>query len=184
MSLPRPFTLTPVTAAPRLSFELFVAWARQDPSPIRAHWGRLYQLGRLAGHITEFGTGKGRSTSALLWSGTARLISYDVVRMKEVGLLERFSLQEEVTDFSFVKENVSQSNIEPTEGLFIDTGHEQTGLAHLLERHADQVSRWIALHGGDHLYATALAFLAHHPQWHMVMHCEQEENFCVLDRER
>jgi hypothetical protein len=118
-------------------------WCCNEPSDINEHLPRLYSLARQCDHVTEFGMGHGRSTTAFLAAAPKKFVSVDVVFHNEVHLLRALATR---TSFTFVQASTLEVEIEPTDLLFIDTRHTYAQLRAELARHAGQVSRWIALH--------------------------------------
>src|SRR5688572_18314811 len=114
-------------------------------SDISEHIPTLFRLGRMVNHITEFGTRWGVSTAAFLRAAPRRFVAYDIARFPEVDVLVAAAEQAGL-DFEFRLESVLETTIEPTELLFIDTLHTYDQLLAELERHAESVSTFIAMH--------------------------------------
>jgi hypothetical protein len=117
--------------------------ARTRPSDINEHLPTLYELASRCRHVTEFGTRKGVSTTALLFAQPEKLVCYDVKQYPQVLRLQALAAP---TRFDFHKEDVLKAEIEETDLLFIDTWHVYEQLREELRRHADKVRRYIVLH--------------------------------------
>ena len=159
---------------------------------INEHLPTLRRYATECRRVTEFGVRDVWSTWALLAARPTRLVSYDIApcpieqaqqAAREVGI-----------DFRFVVGDTLQIVIDPTEMLFIDTNHVYSHLKAELERHADKVSRFIALHdtttygnvGADGrtpgLWGAVEEFLAAHPEWKLRERFTNNNGLTVLAR--
>src|SRR5581483_7498407 len=96
--------------------------AVNTPSDIWEHVPVLYKYASTVGHVTEFGTNVGNSTSAFLFARPRTLITYDVERHAKVSELETAAAEAGI-DFRFCQADVRTQEIAPTDLLFIDTRH-------------------------------------------------------------
>ena len=115
----------------------------QKPSDINEHLPTLLKLASNYDHVTEFGSRFGRSTSALLMGKPKKMISYDNSILSELSELKSLAPD---TDYTFIKANVLEIEIEETDFLFIDTWHAYKQLKAELEIHSSKVRHKIALH--------------------------------------
>jgi tetratricopeptide (TPR) repeat protein len=115
----------------------------RTPSDVHEHLPTLYALAGECRHVTEMGTRKGVSTTALLFARPDRLVCYDLVRCPQVDLLERLAGS---TQFVFHQADVLRVEIEETDLLFLDTWHVYEQLREELRLHAGKVRRYIVLH--------------------------------------
>jgi cephalosporin hydroxylase len=148
-------------------------------SDISEHIPTLFRLGRMVNHITEFGTRWGVSTAAFLRAAPRRFVAYDIARFPEVDVLVAAAEQAGL-DFEFRLESVLETTIEPTELLFIDTLHTYDQLLAELERHAESVSTFIAMHdtstygdvgevpGTVGLWPAIQEYFEPRPQWKLI----------------
>jgi GT2 family glycosyltransferase/tetratricopeptide (TPR) repeat protein len=122
--------------------ELYQAACR-TPSDINEHCPRLHALAKECRHVTEMGTRTGVSTAALLFARPQKLVCYDRVRFPQVDRLAALAGE---TEFVFHQTDVTQTEIEQTDLLFIDTWHVYEQLREELRLHAGKVRRYIVLH--------------------------------------
>jgi hypothetical protein len=169
--------------------------ARATPSDVREHLETLHRLAGACRHVTEFGTRTGVSTTALLAARPETLVCYDLVRHKEVTVLEAVAKEPgRRTDFRFRQEDVLAAEIEPTEMLFIDTLHTEGQMARELARHAGRVSRHLVFHDTEtfgragELPGTAgigpaiAAHVGRHPEWRLTLHRPNNNGLTVYTR--
>lgn len=109
------------------------------------HMEVLRQLASRCSHVTEFGVRSVVSTWAFLHGCKGKIVSYDVAYPPEVKRAEQLC-REEGVDWTFIKANVNDIEIEPTDLLFIDTVHKYGHLSGELQRHADKARKYIVLH--------------------------------------
>jgi hypothetical protein len=114
------------------------------PSAVNEVLPALYHLARGRSHVTEFGTGQGAVTAALLYAQPGRLVTYDKVRTPEADRLKGLAGK---TEYVFRQENVLKAKIEATELLVIDTWKVAEQLREELRRHGKRVRRLIAVLG-------------------------------------
>jgi hypothetical protein len=114
-------------------------------SDINEHLPVLVEYGRECSHITEMGVRWGSSTWALIYSQPKKMISYDVLRTKEINEIIDF-VKDNKLNFEFIQSDVLSVEIEPTELLFIDTLHTYNQLIQELKLHSIKVSKYIILH--------------------------------------
>jgi tetratricopeptide (TPR) repeat protein/predicted O-methyltransferase YrrM len=112
-------------------------------SDLQEHCPTLAAVARECRHVTEFGTGTGVSTVALLYARPGRLVCYDRERYPQVDRLEARAGR---TEFVFHQADVLQLEIEETDLLFIDTNHVYEELKEELLLHTAKVKKFIVLH--------------------------------------
>ena len=114
-------------------------------SDINEHLPTLLEYGKKCRHITEMGVRWVSSTWAFLLSQPEKLISYDIVKHKNID--EVISLAEEYNiNYTFFESDVLKVDIEITDLLFIDTLHTYNQLIQELELHSKKVKKYIILH--------------------------------------
>lgn len=110
-------------------------------SAIAAHLPRLRQLATGCELAVEFGVKRAGSSTALLL-GAARVISFDVVETAAARQLEQLAGER----WTYRLEDSRQARIPPCDLLFIDSLHTYDQVRAELDRHADQVRRWLVFH--------------------------------------
>lgn len=113
-------------------------------SEINEHLPTLYTLAKQCDSVVELGVCHGKSTRALLASGT-KLRSYDVWIDSKV--LELFEHAKNIgNDVDYIRKNSVHTEIEECDMLFIDTWHNYYQLRKELKLHADKVKKYIVFH--------------------------------------
>lgn len=115
------------------------------PSDINEHLPILLKYGKECEHITELGVRWASSTWALLLSNPKKMISVDIVKHPNVDEIIELT-KEYGINYSFIKSDVLDMEIENTDLLFIDTLHTYNQLTKELELHSNKVSKYIILH--------------------------------------
>lgn len=111
---------------------------------INEHLPTLYALAKEVNSIVELGVCQGKSTRALLASGT-KLRSYDV--WIESRVLELFEYAKSIgNDVEYIQKNSVKTEIEECEMLFIDSWHHYYQLRKELKLHADKVTKYLVFH--------------------------------------
>lgn len=118
---------------------------KNTPHNIDQHLPVIREFAAKCKHVTEFGTDRGWSTSALLVSGCPVVRSYDINRCPEVDTMEELA-QREGVDYRFTLGDTREVDIEETDLLFVDTDHTYQQVKAELSRHKDKVRRFIAFH--------------------------------------
>lgn len=163
----------------------------RTPSDIRRHCPTLRRLAGACETVTEFGTRYGVSTTALLAGRPRRLVTYDVQRPPTLPLLKRIAGE---TDLRFIRADVLDVDIEPTDLLFIDTRHTYGQLKAELARHAGRVHRYLVIHdtrtfgrrgedGGPGLRPAVEELLAE-GEWELRLDSKADNGLIVLERRR
>jgi hypothetical protein len=165
----------------------------QHPSDINEHIPTLIKYGHECDHITEMGVRWIRSTWAFLGSAPKKLISYDIQDPSEwsVNIQDVYDTAKHYgLDFTFIKANVLEVEIEETDLLFLDTWHSYKQLRSELALHASKVRKYIIFHDttefadkdeksyeiwGDEwkgegigIWRTIEEFLESNPEWEML----------------
>ena len=120
--------------------------AVRSSSDINEHLPTLRMLAAMVSHVTEFGTRSGLSTAAFLKAAPERVVSYDLVRRREVAGLEIAAKRAGIS-FEHLRKDVLATEIEPTDLLFIDSIHTYDRICRELELHGDKARVFIAFHG-------------------------------------
>jgi hypothetical protein len=114
------------------------------PTEINEHLPTLFSLAKECESIVELGVCHGKSTRALLASGT-KLRSYDV--WIEPRVLELFNHAKSIgKDVDYIKESSIKCEIDECDMLFIDTWHNYYQLRKELKLHADKVKKYLVFH--------------------------------------
>lgn len=115
-----------------------------NKSEINEHLPTLYALAKECESIVELGVCHGKSTRALLASGT-KLRSYDV--WIEPRVLQLFEYAKSIgNDVDYIQKNSVKTVIEECDMLFIDSWHHYYQLRKELKLHADKVKRYLVFH--------------------------------------
>jgi len=113
-------------------------------SEINEHLPTLYSLAKECDSIVELGVCHGKSTRALLASGT-KLRSYDV--WIEPRVLELFKYSKSIgNDVDYIQQNSVHAEIPECDMLFIDSWHNYYQLRKELKLHADKSRKYIVFH--------------------------------------
>lgn len=170
--------------------------ACRTPTDIWEHLPALRFYGSLCRHITEFGVREGISTVALLAAQPHKLVSYDLYFHPNIETLRNARGR---TGFHFCQQNVLETEIEPTDLLFIDTCHTYNQLAKELVRHHQSVRSFIILHDitvfghqneiedgslKSGLVPALQEFLIEQPNWHIEQLYWNCNGLAVLRRSR
>ena len=114
------------------------------PTEINEHLPTLFSLAKECSSIVELGVCHGKSTRALLASGT-KLRSYDV--WIEPRVLELFNHAKSIgRDVDYIKESSIKCEIDECDMLFIDSWHNYYQLRKELKLHADKVKKYLVFH--------------------------------------
>jgi hypothetical protein len=114
-------------------------------SDINEHINTLYEYGKECSHITEMGVRWVSSTWPLIYSKPKKMISYDIVKNENINEVINLASEYNI-DYTFIEGDVLNLEIEPTELLFIDTLHTYNQLYSELNKHSQNVSKYIILH--------------------------------------
>jgi hypothetical protein len=118
----------------------------KTPHNIDQHLPIIREYASRCSHVTEFGTDRGWSTSALLASGCPVVHSYDINRCPEVSTMEELAVRAGV-EYVFHLEDTRQVGvIEFTDLLLVDTDHTYEQVKTELRRHAGRVRRYLVFH--------------------------------------
>jgi hypothetical protein len=122
---------------------------RNTPSDINEHLPTLKKYAEECDTIVEMGVRNIVSTWAFLSATPKKLISLDLYNPSVYGgnLDEVYDAANEIeTDFSFVEGDSLTYNMDECDLLFIDTWHDFLQLKKELNRHHNQVKKYIILH--------------------------------------
>ena len=70
------------------NMDLIYEYNRVTPSNIQPEMEMLYRYAKACEHITEFGFGRGKSSSALIAARPKKIVSYDVI--DRYGIVEKW----------------------------------------------------------------------------------------------
>jgi predicted O-methyltransferase YrrM len=168
--------------------------AANTPSDIWEHLPLLRQIAEQYRHITEFGTGYGVSTVALLAAKPDVFVTYDRVPQDRVKMLETAAKNLTNTRFEYRIADVREIEIEPTDFLFIDTWHVESQMNIELRLHANKVRSVIGFHdtetfgsvgesAGHRGISYAISrFLKEHPEWEIREHRANNNGLTLMGR--
>lgn len=114
-------------------------------SDINEHLPIILKYSNNCNHITEMGVRWASSTIALLMSNAKKIISYDIIKWKEIDNIISLSNEYKI-NYHFIQSDVLDIEIEPTELLFTDTLHTYNQLFTELILHSKNVSKFIIIH--------------------------------------
>ncbi len=118
------------------------------PNPFTAdiyeHLPTLYKYALECEHITEMGFRTGTSFTAFLLAQPKTLISYDIHFPNHAG--DFFDKLKNKTEIHLVKSSTLETEIVPTDLLFIDTLHTYDQLRQELKLHGKKAQKYIILH--------------------------------------
>lgn len=111
---------------------------------IQFHLPKIKEIATGCNHITEFGVRSVISTWVLLSARPKVMVSYDIVdcNVEDVTIA---AIHENI-EYTFIKANTCEVNIENTELLFIDTDHTYKQLKTELTLHGHKVNKYIIMH--------------------------------------
>jgi len=114
------------------------------PTEINEHLPTLFSLAKECKSIVELGVCHGKSTRALLASGT-KLRSYDV--WIDSRVLNLFKYAKSIgRDVEYIKQSSIECKIDECDMLFIDTWHNYYQLRKELKLHANKVKKYLVFH--------------------------------------
>jgi len=118
------------------------------PSDIYEHLPTLKKYSEQCNTITEFGVRYACATWAFIEASPKKLLCYDInydfFKPSEEIINEVCNLKN--IDFKFILGDSLKVDIENTDLLFIDTLHTYNQLYLELNKHAENVNKWIILH--------------------------------------
>lgn len=181
---------------PQFAVERGFICAAYGLSDISLHLPVVRHYAHRSEHVTEFGTGLGNSTWALLAGRPTQVVSYDIEDKPVLAALEAAAKASGVP-FRFVRaDTLTMDVIEPTDLLLIDTTHTYVQLKGELEWHGDAVRRWILLHDmaefGERgegntvpgMWQAMTEFLRARPDWTQASFDPFDNGLVLLERRR
>ncbi len=166
-------------------------------SDINEHLPTLKQYASECDHVTEMGVRKIVSTYGLLAGRPKKMISIDLRHPITMGgdfeLLIKIATEAEV-DFSFIRANTREIDIEETDLLFIDTYHSYEQLKIELAKHGSKARKYIILHDtatfgyvdmngfGRGLMPALDEFLVTNPEWCIKEQFDNNNGLTVVAR--
>jgi cephalosporin hydroxylase len=167
---------------------------------INEHADVLRNYASQCAHVTEFGIRFGNSSIMLFCGRPQKMVSYDVFKEERVNYLELIAKDCEINWELRIEnpspEDATESKIEETDLLFIDTNHYAQQLELELRLHAPKTRKFIILHdtevfgargaGDDHINdGMNLAiepFLKNNPQWKVREKFTNNNGLTVFER--
>lgn len=119
---------------------------KAETSDIVLHLPILEYYASLCSHVTEFGVRTAQSTLALIYGCGKEIHSYDIDRSPMARLLKNISLPCRHWEFHRADTGVAETNVKPTEFLFVDTLHTYEHVKKELDLWGCKVSRFMAFH--------------------------------------
>lgn len=167
---------------------------------INEHLPTLRRYAEMCDHVTEFGIRWGNSTVAFMAARPKKFVSYDVTFEEKHDYLKLIASDNGVNwEYKLVNpspEDATESNLEPTDLLFIDTNHHARQASLELRLHADRVRRFIIFHdvetfgygltggqGGEAgLWYAINPFLEANPNWKIREKFKNNNGLLVIER--
>lgn len=176
----------------------------ETPSDINEHLPILKEYASECHRITEMGVRGCVSIYAMLMGYPLTVTGYDIIRHPNVDEVEKLAT-ENGTEFIFIKANVLEIEIDPTDFLLIDTFHTASQLEKELKIHARKVRKYIGFHDtftfwengelpyeelGNHeglscgrgLKYALEPFLEAHPEWKIVYKTDKNNGLTIIER--
>jgi len=164
-----------------MTIEVLYQLRCDTPHNIDTHLPMIREYASRCGHVTEFGTDRGWSTSALLASGCPVVRSYDINRCAEVMLMEALAMDEGVA-YKFILGDTREVDIEPTDLLLVDTDHTYEQVKAELERHVDKVRRYLVFHDTVTFPAIIQAIEECTVGWYAVEDVRTQNGLLILEK--
>lgn len=161
---------------------------------LREHQDTIKEYAMKVEHATEFGTGTGGGTSALIEGGVKKLITYDPCAPSNLQDLQKLAEQRGIL-FQYIHGYSTDTTIEETDLLFIDSFHDYNTLSIELKTHTPKVKKYILLHdtqtfrdiGQDRvnpgLWPAIEEFLSENPNWKIEKHYTNNNGLTVLTKQ-
>lgn len=161
-------------------------------SDIHEHLPVIHEYCLKCAHVTEFGVREVVSTWAMLAAKPMKCVSYDVYESEKVSQAMQIARQEQV-NWTFIKGDTLQINIECTDLLFIDTLHTFDQLSKELNLHHGKVKKYMLMHdttwhgetgenGQGGLWKAIEEFLQNHAEWHLIERKTNNNGLTILGR--
>ena len=160
-------------------------------SDINEHLTILYSYATKCKHVTEMGTKSGMSTKAFLYADIT-LVSYDININDYVSKL--FNIATKIgKSVNYIQADVKNVTIEKTDLLFIDTWHTYNYLKIELNKHSENVQKYIIIHniytygligedGGLGLIPAIMEFLINNPEWEIKEFYTNNNGLIIIKR--
>lgn len=166
------------------------------PSSVSADMEKLYEYACYCQHITEFGFGKGMSSSAFILAKPKTVVSYDIQDYLNIANHWRGLADAIGVEFIFHLKSSLEVEIEPTDLLFIDSLHTPKQLYKELQLHCDKVSQFIIMHDtriyGERdeyfkkpgLQDAIDRWLKQHKAWEQIEKTETYAGLTIMERQK
>lgn len=164
-----------------------------QPSDMQGHMDTIKGYAMKCKRVIEFGVYDCTSTWAMLAARPQWMRSYDISRRSEVDEVERIAKLTNV-DFKFMNQSTIETTIEECDMLFIDTCHMYDFLTIELNRHHNNVRKYILMHDtdifgrkdqdgrGKGLFTAIEDFIRREPGWTIRQHLPHCMGLTVLAR--
>ena len=123
-------------------YDLYKDGFNGKTSELSDHLHTLKILANNVNRVTEFGTGEGISTIALLAGRPISLKTYDI---EEIEIIDKLKNLADGTQVEFIHRDTSTTEIDETDLLLIDTVHNDKQLSAELTNNAHRVKRFIVI---------------------------------------
>lgn len=166
------------------------------PSDINEHLENLFLLSKRCDTITEFGVRNVVSSYAFAHARPKKLTCVDIYKSDNVDIFLQQCSDENI-NAEFIHNSTLDIEIEPVDMLFIDTLHTFDQLTKELERHHENVKKYIVMHDTitfgfrDEIETTSTNnglvpalqnFLNNHPEWVVAQVFENNNGLTILKR--
>jgi len=148
-------------------------------SDINEHIPTIIKYGQECDHITEMGVRGIISTWAWLASSPKKLIAYDIEDPSkwESNIQDVYDTAEAYNlNFTFIKADVLNLEIEETDLLFLDTLHVHNQLKSELKLHASKARKYICFHDTTSYSNSNEVALKHQPDYSSVLGDDYDRN--------
>jgi hypothetical protein len=167
---------------------------RITPSNIQPELEVIYNYAKSCDIITEFGFGRGKSSSAMIAAKPKKVISYDIC--DHWALTDKWKkLATEIgVEFIYIQKSSIEVDIELTDMLFIDSWHTYEHKTKELDKHHSKVKKWIIIHdwktcaniGEDGskpgFKQAVMKFLFNHFDWKIKEECFNHNGYIIMER--
>ena len=173
-------------------------------SDINEHLPTIRKYAEECDHVTEMGVRYGVSTFGLMMCKPKKLISYDIVPIKNWNVdVEdlKYIANTNGVDYNFIVGDTTKIEIEETDFLFIDTDHTYSQLKTELQLHGNKARKYLGFHdttscefedsnnginttgGGRGLWPAIEEFLNDNPHWKLHERFTNNNGLTILKRD-
>ena len=160
---------------------------------LHEHMPTLKRYAQECSHITELGTRFVVSAYAFMMGKPKKLVTYDIVVHPNIWKADSIA-KENGIEFAFMERDTTNTEIEPTDLLFVDSKHSYLQVKTELALHAGKVRKYIIFHdtvsyayhdedaptGG--IMPAINEFLASHPEWKIKENYTNCNGLMIIER--